>query len=416
MGEQSTTNKICRAFCEKYKESHTDASFEVVDCSEIPPFTAARVQGKFALYGGADAADGIAEWAFSKDLIAKFLACDVLVIGAPMWNFGIPASLKLFFDHVVQPNKTFDPATFAGLVKGKPCFIARASGGVEVGGPMDTGLVYLNHVLGFMGFSHVDVVGVGGAATVEKGVADATALGSAFAFDEARTVAPAPAWEPEAPAPRDAGSVISEGSKVLYVSSSPMGEMSASSAVCDVLVAAMTAAGAAVDRLDLAALSATGDLAPYTAKRVAAKFASFGGKDVADKLDADAAAEWAVTTGLIAQLEAADILVLGVPLWNFGLPYHLKAWLDHVIQPHHTFNPETYGGLLSGKKAFVVLAAGGPTLNTPMDRATPYAKQALGFIGVSDVTFVHVNGTAGPGAADAKATAVKAALASAGLE
>jgi FMN-dependent NADH-azoreductase len=101
---------------------------------------------------------------------------------------------------------------------------------------------------------------------------------------------------------------------------------------------------------------------------------------------------------------------------NFGIPFHLKAWLDHVIQPHHTFDPATYQGLLTGKKAFVVLAAGGPSLNGPMDRAIPYMKQALGFIGISDVTFIPINGTAGEGAADAKAAATDAAAAAAGLK
>jgi FMN-dependent NADH-azoreductase len=57
----------------------------------------------------------------------------------------------------VQPNKTFDPASFAGLVTGKPCFIARTAAGVEVGSPSDAGSKYLRLVLGFMGYTHVEV-------------------------------------------------------------------------------------------------------------------------------------------------------------------------------------------------------------------------------------------------------------------
>ena len=109
MGDNSASNAVINAFRTKYAVANPDAVFDVIDCATLPPFTAARVQAKFSLYGGATAADGVAEWKESRDIIAKLKSCDVLVIGAPMWNFGIPAPLKLFFDHVVQPNLTFNP-------------------------------------------------------------------------------------------------------------------------------------------------------------------------------------------------------------------------------------------------------------------------------------------------------------------
>jgi len=106
----------------------------------------------------------------------------------------------------------------------------------------------------------------------------------------------------------------------------------------------------------------------------------------------------------------------------FHLSYNLpllvcfpQGYLDHIIQPHSTFNPATYAGLLKDKRAVVVATAGGPTLNGPMDATIPYMKQALGFIGVQDVAVVAVNGTASPAAADAIAAGIIEAKSAVGI-
>lgn len=93
---------------------------------------------------------------------------------------------------------------------------------------------------------------------------------------------------------------------------------------------------------------------------------------------------------LIAELEAADTVVIGLPLYNFGAPASLKAWMDLVARPGVTFRYTEDGpeGLLKGKKAIVVFASGGVPMQAEMDYASPHLKLFLGFIGITDVTFV----------------------------
>ena len=93
---------------------------------------------------------------------------------------------------------------------------------------------------------------------------------------------------------------------------------------------------------------------------------------------------------LIAELKAADTVVIGLPLYNFGAPASLKAWMDLVARPGVTFRYTEDGpiGLLTGKKATVVYAAGGVPMESEMDFASPHLRVFLGFIGITDVTFV----------------------------
>lgn len=98
----------------------------------------------------------------------------------------------------------------------------------------------------------------------------------------------------------------------------------------------------------------------------------------------------AFSDSLVAELKAADILVIGVPLYNFSIPASLKAWIDMVSRARLTFRYTENGpkGLLEGKKAYVVVATGGVPVGSPMDFATPYLKHALGFIGITDIEIV----------------------------
>lgn len=261
-------------------------------------------------------------------------------------------------------------------------------------------------------------------AILQEKCAEAAKRATTFAFDPAAKLEPRPTPKPLPEGP-SSGKAIAPNSKVLYISSSPMGDHSASRKVCDALVADINAGveGVTVTTLDLAAMVADGSLEPYTAKRVMAKFATFGaGSELATGeamsaagLDETAASEWSFTKGLIKQFSEHDVYIFGVPMWNFGIPFHLKAYLDHIIQPHSTFDPATYAGLLENKRAIVVGAAGGPSFGTPLDAATPYMKQALGFIGVSDVAYVTVNGTASPSATEAIAKGIESAKAAAGI-
>ena len=93
---------------------------------------------------------------------------------------------------------------------------------------------------------------------------------------------------------------------------------------------------------------------------------------------------------LIAELDKADVIVIGTPMYNFGVPATLKAWVDQVARARITFRYTENGpvGLLEGKEAYVVLATGGVPIDAPVDFATPYLRHALGFIGITDVTVI----------------------------
>jgi len=97
---------------------------------------------------------------------------------------------------------------------------------------------------------------------------------------------------------------------------------------------------------------------------------------------------------LTEELLAADVLVLAAPMYNFAIPSTLKAWLDHVLRAGVTFKYTETGpqGLLSGKRAYVLTARGGIYAGSSMDHQEPYLRQALGFIGIHEVGFIHAEG------------------------
>lgn len=117
---------------------------------------------------------------------------------------------------------------------------------------------------------------------------------------------------------------------------------------------------------------------------------------------------------LIAELRAADTILIGLPIYNFSVPGSLKAWIDLVCRAGVTFKYTENGpvGLLDGKRAIVAVASGGVPVGSPVDFATPYLRQVLNFIGITDVTFVAADAQASRGDAsidDAKAEIEKLA-------
>jgi FMN-dependent NADH-azoreductase len=94
---------------------------------------------------------------------------------------------------------------------------------------------------------------------------------------------------------------------------------------------------------------------------------------------------------LIAELRAADTIVIGLPMYNFGIPSQLKAYFDHVARAGVTFKYTDKGsvGLLSGKRAYVFAARGGLYQGTPRDTQTAYVRDFLAFLGITDVQFVY---------------------------
>jgi FMN-dependent NADH-azoreductase len=107
----------------------------------------------------------------------------------------------------------------------------------------------------------------------------------------------------------------------------------------------------------------------------------------------------ALSDALVDELAAADVVVLAVPMYNFGLPSSLKAWIDHIVRPGLTFSYSEKGpeGLLKGKKAVVVVARGGVYSEGPaqqLDFQESYLRAVLGFIGITNVHVVRVEGVA----------------------
>ncbi|MEY8881761.1 FMN-dependent NADH-azoreductase [Donghicola sp. XS_ASV15] len=93
---------------------------------------------------------------------------------------------------------------------------------------------------------------------------------------------------------------------------------------------------------------------------------------------------------MIAELNEADTIVIGLPIYNFSVPARLKAWVDQVARAGVTFRYTEAGpqGLLEGKRAILAVASGGTPVGSEIDFATTYMKQVLGFIGITDVTIV----------------------------
>ena len=116
----------------------------------------------------------------------------------------------------------------------------------------------------------------------------------------------------------------------------------------------------------------------------------------ADERSAAQRAVVAYSDTLINELQQADVIVLGLPMYNFGVPSQLKAYFDHIARAGVTFKYTDKGpvGQLTGKKAYVFATRGGVYAGTPLDTQTGYVRDFLRFIGVSDVNFVYAEGLA----------------------
>jgi len=177
--------------------------------------------------------------------------------------------------------------------------------------------------------------------------------------------------------------------RLLHISSSPLPSLSKSRAVADEFVAAWKAQRpeTVVTERDLAATAI-----PHFGIDLLTAFGI-----PAEKRSAEQTAALALADALIAELEAAEVVVIGAPMHNFSISSTLKAWIDHVARAGRTFRYTANGpeGLLTGKKVFVVLSRGGIYSEGPaqvMDFQEPYLRAVLGFLGLKDVTFIRVEG------------------------
>jgi FMN-dependent NADH-azoreductase len=178
--------------------------------------------------------------------------------------------------------------------------------------------------------------------------------------------------------------------RLLQIQSSPTGAHSVTRSLTDKFVAGWMASHANVE-LDV--LDVANDPLPhFDADALSGLAPGDGEKSDVQKSRA------ALSDRLITQLEAANILVIGAPMYNFTIPTQLKAWFDYVSIAGRTFQfaaPGISKGMLFGKKAFVVLARGGDYTDFPanaFDYHEPLLRTLLGFLGIYDVTFIRAEG------------------------
>lgn len=125
----------------------------------------------------------------------------------------------------------------------------------------------------------------------------------------------------------------------------------------------------------------------------------------------------ALSDELIAELNSADILVIGAPMYNFSIPSTLRTWFDHVLRPRVTFayKDGSVQGVLQNKRVIVIESRGGIYSEGPtkaMDFQEPYLRTLLGFIGITDITFVHAEKIGhGPEAREIAITTAKSRIA-----
>jgi FMN-dependent NADH-azoreductase len=188
-------------------------------------------------------------------------------------------------------------------------------------------------------------------------------------------------------------------SKVLYIRGSPRGERSHSVTVADAFAEAYKTfhPNDTVSTLDLFRTN----LPPFDGLTLQAKYTILHGKQhTPEELQA-----WKAVEAAIAEFKSADKYVFAVPMWNFGIPYRLKHYLDVIVQPGYTFSyspTEGFKGLVTGKPVFIAYARGGEypegTPGEAFDFQKKYLETILGFMGLSDIRSVVVEPTllAGP--------------------
>ncbi len=182
--------------------------------------------------------------------------------------------------------------------------------------------------------------------------------------------------------------------KLLYVEASPRKERSASIEAARAFLEEYrrTHPGDPVDMLDLWATT----LPEFDGEVIDAKYAILHGQEPTPSQKA----AWKAVEAVIDRFKGADKYLFSIPMWNFGIPYKLKHYIDVLVQPTYTFSfspKEGYKGLVTGKKAAVVYARGGAypagSGGEALDLQKRYMEQFLGFIGFTDITPIVVEPT-----------------------
>lgn len=176
------STQLSNAFVSAWQRNHPDSQVKVRDLglAPLPHLDAERVAAFFAPPESRTAAQQkLVE--LSDDLIAELQRSDIVVIGVPMYNFGIPSTLKAYFDHIARAGVTFryTPDGPEGLLSDKKVYIFATRGGQYAGTALDTQTVYVRDFLNFLGITDVEFIYAEGlnmnAATKQKALAEAKA-------------------------------------------------------------------------------------------------------------------------------------------------------------------------------------------------------------------------------------------------
>lgn len=196
--------------------------------------------------------------------------------------------------------------------------------------------------------------------------------------------------------------------KLLHILASPRGDRSASIAVADAFISTYLEIHPS-DSVEILNVWQT-DLPEFNGSTLDAKYTLLsGGTPAAEEAEA-----WETIESIISRFKSADKILVSLPMWNFGIPYKLKHFIDILIQPGLTFSftpEEGYKGLVIGKPLTAIFARGGAyapgTGGESYDQQSAYIKQVFGFIGFTDIHEIFVEPTlAGP---DAKQQAIDSA-------
>lgn len=160
-GNKGNSSLLTQEFVQHWKAQHPDGEIIVRDLSkeDVPHLDAYRLQALFSQEEGrTDAQQAVLD--YSDKIIGEIEAADVIVIGIPLYNFGIPSTLKAYFDHIARAGVTFKYTETGpiGLLNDKPVYIIATRGGIYKGLPSDTQSHFLTHFLNFVGLKNLHFI------------------------------------------------------------------------------------------------------------------------------------------------------------------------------------------------------------------------------------------------------------------
>lgn len=182
------------------------------------------------------------------------------------------------------------------------------------------------------------------------------------------------------------------GTRLLHIIATPRGLASNTGRVSSCLLEAMREEDEDLELTTLDLFRA--DLPSVAGRNIETKYRLMTGQDI----DEDSRSSWSEIETTIQQFLAADVYLLTVPMWNLGIPYVLKYYIDAIVQPGYLFRYTPDGmvePLVHDRKMIVVLSSGSEYASEPMrsfDFAEPYLRAIFGFVGITDITFLRAGG------------------------